>query len=219
MSDGLRDGGATRLLYLKRAVFEVLSDVGREILVLLGVLLHGDLALQLGHELFVDYHPVSQAGTHGAAINSPPLASCLRAADKWNDAASLGAAGAHAGGHATARRSSDDCGRVAVEDRRAADRGAARARFRRASMACGVDGADGGGWTGVRPMGKITLHAPKRADMTSSAGPPHPHLCGPLPAASCTIRRHDSLHHGKRNHGEEAGMRPRPRDMEKMLAD
>jgi hypothetical protein len=41
-------------MYLKRAVFKVLLDVRREVLVLLHALFHGDLALKLCDQLFVD---------------------------------------------------------------------------------------------------------------------------------------------------------------------
>ena len=41
------------MTYLEGAVLEVLLDVGREIIILLHVLLHGDLALKLCDELLI----------------------------------------------------------------------------------------------------------------------------------------------------------------------
>lgn len=64
-----------------------------------------------------------------------PLLSCLRAADMWNEAVSLGIDVAHAGWNAVVGRSRAGVGRAALVVRRAADRGALRARVFRASMA------------------------------------------------------------------------------------
>ena len=60
--------------------------------------------------------------------------SCLRAADMWKEAVRRGIGAAHAGWKADVCRS-DDCGRTALVENRAADRGALRARLRRDIMA------------------------------------------------------------------------------------
>jgi hypothetical protein len=51
----------------------------------------------------------------------------------WKDAVSRGTEAAHAGWKAAVWRR-DGCGRIALVERRAAERGALRARFRRASI-------------------------------------------------------------------------------------
>jgi hypothetical protein len=55
----------------------------------------------------------------------------------WKAAVSRGTDAVHAGWKAAVWRRSEDCGRTAW-DRRAADRGALRARFRKASIFCVV---------------------------------------------------------------------------------
>jgi hypothetical protein len=57
--------------------------------------------------------------------------SCLLTADMWKEAVRREIGAVHAGWKAAR---SDDCGRTALVERRAADRGAVRARFRRASI-------------------------------------------------------------------------------------
>lgn len=58
--------------------------------------------------------------------------SCLLA-ETWKEAVSLGTE-AHDGWNAAVWRNTEDCGRMALVERRAAERGALRARFRRPSM-------------------------------------------------------------------------------------
>lgn len=119
---------------LERAVLEVFLDVGRQVVVLLHVLLHGDLALQLRDQLIADWLAISHKCPHRAAIYVPALLSCRRAAEMWKDAVSRGTEAAHAGWTAKLWRRSEACGRAAWVERRAADRGALRARLRRASI-------------------------------------------------------------------------------------
>jgi hypothetical protein len=57
----------------------------------------------------------------------------------WKEAVSLGTA-AQDGWKAAVWRNIDDCGRTALVERRAAERGALRARFRRPSMLRVVSG-------------------------------------------------------------------------------
>lgn len=65
-----------------------------------------------------------------------PLPSCLLIADMWKDAASLGTCAAHAGWYAAVARATVHGVRAVLTERRAAERGAVRARFRRASIVC-----------------------------------------------------------------------------------
>jgi hypothetical protein len=124
--------------YLKRAVLEVLPDVDREVVVLLHVLLRGDLALQLCDQLVADWYRVSPSLPISMSDIPAPL-SCLLA-ETWKAAVSLGTAAAHDGWNVAVWQNTDDCGRTALVERRAAARGAVRARFRRPSMVSVVEG-------------------------------------------------------------------------------
>lgn len=121
------------VMYLVGAVLEVFLDVGREILIVLLFLLHGDFVLQLYDKLLLDCDMSVRPQSKRIPSRIVPSESCLRIADKWKEVVRRGADCAHAGRAATGRRR-DDCGRIAFEERRAADRGAARAMLRRPSI-------------------------------------------------------------------------------------
>jgi hypothetical protein len=103
-----------------------------QVVVLLHVLLHGDLALELGDKLIGDCYILAWP-TSRCRLDIPPPSSCLLA-ETWKEAVSLGTDAVHAGWKAAVLRRTEDCARTALIERRAADRGAARARFRRASI-------------------------------------------------------------------------------------
>jgi hypothetical protein len=120
--------------YLEGAVLKVLLDICREVLVFLHILFHGNFILKLCDKLLV-YCNTLAFGVRSSVKIPLPLPSCLLAAEMWKEAVSLGTDCLHTGWKAAVCLNREGCGRIALVEKRAAERGAERARFRRANIA------------------------------------------------------------------------------------